>query len=174
MSEPGSDRITGIIRLSGLEYNSRVPYMYFGFNLDFRPVCLVSTREPWTVAGGSKNPKPSWKESELPSLGWLLAAAGTSEFGHQDETILAVTFQSGNKSFRCAQLGIEIDFDFRDAPRLDGYDPHVAWKIWSVTLEKLTPARDEVARAQVLYTYDSDDAGSERELAAKGLFRTFP
>lgn len=128
----GGQHIAGIFRLSGF---STGLYMYLGFDLDFSPLALITTRTPQSsrfallpsdFAAVSKE-----EATKFLDIKWLRSQVNQGTQG--GETILAFKGKRRNKTIvRCDSLSLQLTFERSKSPI-------VGQRAWCVDIDHLRP-----------------------------------
>ena len=124
----GSHKIAGTFRLSGATAAFQVHFMHFGFDLNFAPVCLITTEVPGKELDPAKGRASSFPETDLYGMESLLSAVQKAD---SPSTVLAFTGQrERGAEIKCTRLGLKLTFKI--TPSADSKPG-----TWHVLLEKL-------------------------------------
>lgn len=135
--EPYSHYESVAFNITNSSADKRPHYLHLGFDLNFAPVCLVTT-EPWLAENRDRvceydfKEMPSFRSKSVSSLPWLLSQV---KAGKTSNSILAFKATPGaSTEVRCRQLSLKIMFEAkRTAYDIAGLDSPA--KMWHVSFE---------------------------------------
>lgn len=162
----GQHHSAGMFRLSGL---STGHYIYFGFDRDFGPLCLITTRSPrsrrFTVLESDFRTLSDTDALRLLDLNWLREqiAEGTAS-GH------AILAFKGDRRTRteveCSSLLLRLVFEWR-------YSEITKMQSWHVSFNRLERAKSRDVSASISQDFDSSSAGFTDPREVSRLARSF-
>lgn len=158
--ETGGLHAAGLFRLSG--YNNGL-YVYFGFDYDFAPLCLISSRTPRPGKEKKSSMLPPDLSSiskteavQLLNLNWLRSQVAARRMS--EDTVLTFKGHRFNRCVvECRSLAMSLTFERKKSKGLK-------IEAWHVTIDRL--------RQQSKIKWSEDNAIGEQEVDPKNPYRS--